>query len=71
MAQARALIAKALEGKTEAHPACAVLEYIPWIKDCFTDPAEVVDGHFRMPGEPGAGTTPTAAAWERFRRPTG
>jgi phosphoserine aminotransferase len=22
-----------------AHPACTVLEYIPWIKDCFTDPA--------------------------------
>ena len=28
-----------------AHPACAVLEYIPWIKDCFTEPAEVVDGY--------------------------
>ena len=25
-----------------AHPACQVLEYIPWIKDCFTEPAEVV-----------------------------
>jgi L-alanine-DL-glutamate epimerase-like enolase superfamily enzyme len=24
-----------------AHPAVQVLEYIPWIKDCFTDPAEV------------------------------
>lgn len=51
-----------------AHPACEVLEYIPWIKDCFTDPAEVVDGHFRLPRLPGAGTTPTPAAWERFRR---
>jgi hypothetical protein len=46
-----------------AHPACAVLEYIPWIKDCFTDPAEVVDGFFRLPREPGAGTTPTREAW--------
>ncbi len=53
-----------------AHPAVAVLEYIPWIKDCFTEPAEVVDGHFRMPAEPGAGTTPVAEAWERYRRPT-
>ena len=53
-----------------AHPAVAVLEYIPWIKHCFTEPAEVVDGHFRMPVEPGAGTTPVAEAWERFRRPT-
>ena len=53
-----------------AHPAPAVLEYIPWIKDCFTDPAEVVDGIFRLPQQPGAGTTPTPAAWARFRRPT-
>ena len=51
-----------------AHPACAVLEYIPWIKDCFTDPAEVVDGHFRLPQLPGAGTTPVAQAWERYRK---
>lgn len=53
-----------------AHPACEVLEYIPWIKDCFTDPAEVVDGYFRRPELPGAGTTPTAAAWTRFRQAT-
>jgi len=52
-----------------AHPACEVLEYIPWIKDCFTDPAEVVQGHFRLPAEPGAGTTPTRQAWEHHRRP--
>lgn len=53
-----------------AHPACEVLEYIPWIKDCFTDPAEVVDGHFRLPQQPGAGTTPTQAAWAHYRQPT-
>ncbi len=53
-----------------AHPACEVLEYIPWIKDCFTDPAEVVDGHFRLPPLPGAGTTPTEAAWAQYRRAT-
>ena len=53
-----------------AHPACEVLEYIPWIKDCFTDPAEVVDGYFRLPSLPGAGTTPTAEAWARYRQPT-
>ncbi|MDA7417437.1 mandelate racemase/muconate lactonizing enzyme family protein [Xenophilus arseniciresistens] len=53
-----------------AHPACEVLEYIPWIKDCFTDPAQVVDGHFRLPQLPGAGTTPTREAWERHRQPT-
>ena len=52
-----------------AHPACQVLEYIPWIKDCFTDPAQVVDGYFRLPQEPGAGTTPTADALARFSKP--
>ncbi|HZY20583.1 MAG TPA: mandelate racemase/muconate lactonizing enzyme family protein [Ramlibacter sp.] len=51
------------------HPACAVLEYIPWIKDCFTDPANVVDGFFGLPQQPGAGTTPTRQALERFSRP--
>ncbi len=49
-----------------AHPAIAVLEYIPWIKDCFTDPAEVLDGWFKLPQEPGAGTTPTPAALQQF-----
>jgi L-alanine-DL-glutamate epimerase-like enolase superfamily enzyme len=52
-----------------AHPACQVLEYIPWIKDCFTEPAEVVDGFFRRPQLAGAGTTPTPDAWDRFRQP--
>ncbi len=49
-----------------AHPAIAVLEYIPWIKDCFTDPASVVQGSFMLPQEPGAGTTPTPAALQQF-----
>ncbi|MEO8024295.1 mandelate racemase/muconate lactonizing enzyme family protein [Polaromonas sp.] len=53
-----------------AHPACEVLEFIPWIKDCFTDPAEVINGYFRRPELPGAGTTPTAAAWAQFRQAT-
>jgi L-alanine-DL-glutamate epimerase-like enolase superfamily enzyme len=52
-----------------AHPAVQVLEYIPWIKDCFTEPADVVDGFFRRPQEPGAGTTPTPQAWARFLQP--
>ena len=40
-------------------------------KDCFTDPAEVVDGHFVLPQLPGAGTTPTEAAWQQYRQATG
>jgi len=54
-----------------AHSAVAVLEFIPWIKHCFTDPAEVVDGFFALPQEPGAGTTPTAEAWRKYRQPAG
>jgi L-alanine-DL-glutamate epimerase-like enolase superfamily enzyme len=53
-----------------AHPAVAVLEYIPWIKDCFTEPAEVESGFFRLPRESGAGTTPTPEALRRFGKPT-
>ena len=48
------------------HPQCAVLEYIPWIKDRFLDPAEVRDGFFLRPEQPGTGTTPTPAALEAY-----
>ena len=51
------------------HPACPLLEYIPWIKDCFVEPANVVDGHFLLPQVPGAGTTPTADAMRACARP--
>lgn len=40
-----------------AHPAVTVLEYIPWLRDCFVEPATVVDGVFVAPTQPGAGTT--------------
>jgi L-alanine-DL-glutamate epimerase-like enolase superfamily enzyme len=40
-----------------AHPACVILEYIPWIQACFVEPALVRDGHFVRPELPGVGTT--------------
>ena len=40
------------------------------LPDCFTEPAEVVNGCFGLPTLPGAGTTPTPEAWERYRQPT-
>lgn len=52
-----------------AHPAIQVLEYIPWIKHCFIEPADVIAGQFRRPELPGAGTTPTAAALRDHARP--
>lgn len=48
------------------HPQSAILEYIPWIKDRFREPAEVRDGHFLRPEQPGAGTTPTPEALAAF-----
>jgi len=48
------------------HPASTILEYIPWIKDHFEEPAEVEGGAYRLPQHPGAGTTPLAASMEQF-----
>jgi len=33
-----------------AHPACVVLEYIPWTLECFQEPATVAGGQFRTAG---------------------
>lgn len=51
------------------HPATPVLEYIPWIKDAFVEPANVADGCFLRPQQPGAGTTPTKDAFAHFAKP--
>ncbi len=50
------------------HPATNMLEYIPWIKDCFQEPIKVEAGRYRRPQLPGAGTTLTAEAFGRFAR---
>jgi L-alanine-DL-glutamate epimerase-like enolase superfamily enzyme len=44
------------------HPATPMLEYIPWIKDCFAEPIRVDDGHYVLPQMPGAGCTLTEEA---------
>ncbi|HWP40763.1 MAG TPA: mandelate racemase/muconate lactonizing enzyme family protein [Tepidisphaeraceae bacterium] len=49
-----------------AHPACRILEFIPWIRDCFTDPASVREGYYLTPQQPGAGTTLKPDAFNRF-----
>lgn len=48
------------------HKAAGILEYIPWIKDHFTDPIRVEAGRFLCPTEPGAGTTPLPSSIARF-----
>ena len=51
------------------HPATPMLEYIPWIKDCFAEPIRVEDGHYVRPQMPGAGCTLTAAAVQAHAKP--
>jgi L-alanine-DL-glutamate epimerase-like enolase superfamily enzyme len=52
-----------------AHPACRLLEFIPWTQACFEEPAKVRHGEFLIPTAPGAGTTFTHAAINRFGMP--
>jgi L-alanine-DL-glutamate epimerase-like enolase superfamily enzyme len=47
-----------------AHPACSLLEYIPWLRDWMEDPARIRDGYYLPPQAPGAGTTPNRKALE-------
>jgi L-alanine-DL-glutamate epimerase-like enolase superfamily enzyme len=51
------------------HPATSMLEYIPWIKNCFVEPIRVEGGFYLRPQLPGAGTTLTQAALDRFSKP--
>jgi L-alanine-DL-glutamate epimerase-like enolase superfamily enzyme len=49
-----------------AHASTDLLEYIPWLRECFDEPATVTDGLFEVPQRPGAGTTLRDDALERF-----
>ncbi|MGC6423417.1 MAG: mandelate racemase/muconate lactonizing enzyme family protein [Lentimonas sp.] len=49
-----------------AHPACNLLEYIPWLRDWMKHPAEVKDGFFVNPQTTGAGMEPTEEALEKI-----
>lgn len=51
-----------------AHPACALLEYIPWLRDWMEHPAEIKNGYYVAPTAPGAGMTPTRDALKRINR---
>jgi L-alanine-DL-glutamate epimerase-like enolase superfamily enzyme len=49
-----------------AHPACTLLEHIPWMRSCFVEPATVRGGVFVLPETPGAGTALRPDALERY-----
>ena len=51
-----------------AHPAAARLEYIPWIRECFTEPIRVQDGYYVRPEQPGAGATLRPDAVEKYAK---
>ncbi len=49
-----------------AHPACDLLEYIPWLQPAMQEPVTVRDGTFLTPQAPGAGTTLADAALSTY-----
>jgi L-alanine-DL-glutamate epimerase-like enolase superfamily enzyme len=51
-----------------AHPACTLLEYIPWLRDWMEYPARIEGGYYIAPDAPGAGTTPTGRALKEINR---
>jgi len=51
-----------------AHPACALLEYIPWLRDWMEAPAKIVDGYYVAPETPGAGMTPSKKALKTINK---
>jgi len=51
-----------------AHPACSLLEYIPWLRDWMEEPAKIVDGFYVAPEAPGAGMTPSRKALQTINK---
>ena len=51
-----------------AHPACGLLEYIPWLRDWMLHPATVKEGYFIMPDTVGAGMEPNAEALQTINK---
>lgn len=52
-----------------AHPSSNLLEYIPWTRHCFEEPATVSGGQFIPPQAFGAGTTLRRQALDDFGKP--
>ncbi|TLS48697.1 mandelate racemase/muconate lactonizing enzyme family protein [Paenibacillus antri] len=50
-----------------ATPNAIMLEYIPWIRDIFVEPATVKDGRYALPQLPGASTEVIPSFFEKYR----
>ena len=48
------------------HPATTMLEYIPWIRECFAEPIRVEHGAYALPDAPGAGCTLSELAMRSY-----
>lgn len=49
------------------HPACPMIECIPWLQEVFEYPCDIRNGTFHVPDEPGASTTFDEARFREFR----
>ena len=49
------------------HPACPMIECIPWLQDIFERPADIREGVFHPGDEPGASTTFSREAFSKYR----
>jgi L-alanine-DL-glutamate epimerase-like enolase superfamily enzyme len=49
------------------HPACPMIECIPWLQEIFEEPADIRDGWFYVPDTPGASTTIRQDKFDEFR----
>lgn len=49
-----------------AHPACTMVEYIPWLQPAMEQPVQIRGGYYVAPQEAGAGTTVSAEGLEKY-----
>jgi len=51
-----------------AHPACSLLEYIPWLREWMQHPARIEGGYYVAPDAAGAATAPTERALKTINK---
>jgi len=51
-----------------AHPACNLLEYIPWLREWMENPVRIEGGYYLASHAPGAGTTPNSRALNEINK---
>jgi L-alanine-DL-glutamate epimerase-like enolase superfamily enzyme len=49
------------------HAVVPMIECIPWLQELFVEPADIRNGVFHVPETPGASTTLTDDAFEKYR----